>query len=111
MSTCCDAVEIVRDKLHAFVAAVAVVAVALAAPGGAQATTKYGVGLATDGWSHLHMFTVGVDDAVWARSWTPSGWQEWYSLGGVARSAPHAIEWRNGRVDVFVRSTSNTAAQ
>lgn len=35
------------------------------------------------------------------------GWSHWESLGGQLTSAPSAVAWDNGRLDIFVRGTDN----
>ena len=48
------------------------------------------------------------DDNSLRHLWYEKGWYPWESLGGTLTSAPAAVSWDKGRIDVFVRGTEMT---
>jgi hypothetical protein len=52
------------------------------------------------------VFARGSDNALWHR-WYENGWGGWQFLGGGLTSAPDAVSWGPGRIDVFARGGEN----
>jgi hypothetical protein len=49
-----------------------------------------------------------LDNALWHKAWTGTGWTGWQSLGGTWTSDPSAVcEPGTTTVDLFVRGTDN----
>lgn len=54
------------------------------------------------GTNRIDVFARGDDDTLQHRFFD-GAWHDWESLGGILTSAPAAVGWGNGRMDVFVR--------
>ena len=59
----------------------------------------------------MDLFTRGPDSALHQKTFVNGAWTGWNDLGGSISSAPSAVSWGAGRLDVFARSTSNTLVQ
>ena len=67
------------------------------------AAVSWGVG-------RIDVFAIGLDDAMWQRTYDSGKWSEaWESLGGNFSSPPVAVSFAEGRLDVFaIDSTYGT---
>ena len=60
--------------------------------------------LAAVSWAagRIDIFAVGLDDAIWQRSYDGGKWLDtWESLGGQFISPPSAVSFAEGRLDIF----------
>lgn len=57
----------------------------------------------------VDVFTVGPDDAIWQKTYSPvAGWGNWVSIGGHATTVPEATTSPDGRIDVVAGARMRT---
>jgi hypothetical protein len=67
-------------------------------------------GVAAASWdeNRLDVFSAGVDQALYHKSWGSSvGWSSWERLGGTISGKPAAASWGEGRLDICVVGSGN----
>jgi hypothetical protein len=61
------------------------------------------------GGDRIDVFVLGRDDlAIWHQTWLGSRWLGWESMGGWLASAPAAVSFANGRLDVFATDANGS---
>ncbi|MDM5223539.1 S8 family serine peptidase [Peribacillus sp. NJ11] len=56
----------------------------------------------------IDVFAVGLDSALWRKSWNETSWSEWSKIGGACLSAPSAVARSADKIDVFVLGPDNS---
>jgi hypothetical protein len=67
-----------------------------------------GPGASSWGSNRLDIFGRGLDNRMYHKAWSSSGWSDWIGHDGVITSDPAAVSWGPNRIDVFARGTDNS---
>ncbi|MED1915516.1 S8 family serine peptidase [Bacillus thuringiensis] len=56
----------------------------------------------------MDVFAVGLDSALWRKSWSEAAWSDWVKIGGLCLSGPSVVARTSDQMDVVVIGRDNS---